>query len=60
MEELNHYIVHYKHGLMKATAVDAVDEEDAAKRGLALYRKNSTAMDNWPIDFVVDHIESMA
>ena len=48
---------YFKSGLCNPTVVYGESEEDAKKNALAHYRKNQTAVDFFPIDKVVDHVE---
>jgi len=48
---------YYKHGLMNPTIVYGETEREAKQRALAEYRRNSTMMDDFPINMVVACVE---
>lgn len=45
--------IEYNHGLMNPITVEAENELEAMKLGLAAYRKNNTLMDNYDMKCVV-------
>ena len=48
---------YYKNGLMNTSIVYGESEDEAKKNALALYRKNQTAVDFFPIEKVVERVE---
>jgi hypothetical protein len=53
------YKVTFKRGLGTPIEVEAENEIEAKKKGLAYYRKNLTSMSFWEIDQVVDKVEAI-
>lgn len=53
MEKKNRYLIKYCSGLGKDRIVEAVNESEAMKEGLALYRYNCTCVSLIPIERVV-------
>lgn len=45
--------IEFNHGLMNPIIVEAENELEARKLGLAAYRKNNTMLDNFDMKFVV-------
>lgn len=51
---MKRYEVTFNHGVHRTIIVEAESREDAIKLGLAEYRKNSTMIDNFSADFIVN------
>lgn len=50
------YDITYNYGLMNPVTVEAEDAIEAAKLGVAIYRKNSTIPDKFKAKFVIKSI----
>lgn len=53
------FTVYYKHGLHRTMAVEAKDEKEAIRKGLAEYRRNYgfyNLLSNWPAEQVIARV----